>query len=103
MDEGGADFVEVFGDVEAPATVSDADPVVAQGQGLTELAGVLDTTVGFLFAGNADEAVPLHRPRLLDGFRDLVGFEPEDQEAVIKLINAMILKHRVEGAVGLSS
>ncbi len=70
---------------------------------LVELAGVLDATVDFLLTGNADEAVPLHSPRLLDRFRALEGFEPDDQEAVIKLIDAMILKHRVEGAVGASS
>ncbi len=70
---------------------------------LVELAGVLDTTVDFLLTGNADEAVPLHSPRLLDRFRALEGFEPDDQEAVIKLIDAMILKHRVEGVFGASS
>lgn len=70
---------------------------------LVELAGVLDTTVDFLLTGNADEAVPLHSPRLLDRFRALEGFEPDDQEAVIKLIDAMILKHRVEGVFEASS
>ncbi len=37
------------------------------------------------------------------GFRALEGFEVEDQEAVIRLIDAMILKHRVQGAVGAGS
>ena len=66
---------------------------------LLELAGVLDTTVDFLFTGDASEAVPLHSPRLLDRFRALEGFDADDQEAVIRLIDAMILKHRVQGAV----
>ncbi len=70
---------------------------------LIELAGVLDTSVDFLLAGDSKEAVPLHSPRLLDRFRALESFEAEDQETVIRLIDAMILKHRVQGAVGAGS
>jgi hypothetical protein len=37
--------------------------------------------------------------RLLERFRALEDFEAEDQEAVIKLIDAMIVKNEVEGAI----
>jgi hypothetical protein len=37
--------------------------------------------------------------RLLERFQALAEFEADDQEAVIKLIDAMIVKRKVEGAV----
>jgi len=68
---------------------------------LIELADVLGTTVDFLLTGDRAEAPPLHSTRLLDRFRALEGFQAEDQEAVIRLLDAMILKHNVQGALHL--
>ena len=42
---------------------------------------------------------PLHNTRLLERLRALETFDAEDQEAVLKLIDAMIVKHRVAGAL----
>ncbi len=41
----------------------------------------------------------LYNLRLLERFRALKDFEAEDQDAVIKLIDAMIVKNKVEGAI----
>lgn len=68
---------------------------------LIELAEVLGTTVDYLLTGDRAEAVPLHSTRLLDRFRALEGFQADDQEAVIRLLDAMILKHKVQGALDL--
>lgn len=45
------------------------------------------------------EERPLHSLRLLERFRALEDFEAEDQDALIKLIDAMIFKNKVEGAI----
>ncbi|ACL03526.1 hypothetical protein Dalk_1829 [Desulfatibacillum aliphaticivorans] len=37
--------------------------------------------------------------RLLERFKALEAFEAEDQEAVIKLIDAMIVKNQVQGVI----
>jgi transcriptional regulator with XRE-family HTH domain len=66
---------------------------------LVELAEVFDTTVDFLVTGNETDTRPLHNRRLLERFRALETFEADDQETVIKLIDAMIVKHRAESAV----
>jgi transcriptional regulator with XRE-family HTH domain len=66
---------------------------------LAELAEVLDTSIDFLVTGDETEARPIHNKRLLDRFRALEGFEADDQETVIKLIDAMIVKQRAESAV----
>jgi transcriptional regulator with XRE-family HTH domain len=64
---------------------------------LVKIAEVFDTTVDFLLTGNRSEQRPLHNLRLLERFRALEEFNAEDQEAVIKLIDAMIVKTRWKG------
>ena len=66
---------------------------------LVKIAEVFDTTVDFLLTGNRSEQRPLHNLRLLERFQALEDFNAEDQEAVIKLIDAMIVKNKVEGAI----
>ncbi len=66
---------------------------------LVYMAETLDTTVDYLLTGNRDDARPLHNIRLLERFKALEEFEQSDQETVIKLIDAMIIKQRVEGAL----
>ena len=66
---------------------------------LVKIAEVFDTTVDFLLTGNRSEQRPLHNLRLLERFRAMEEFNAEDQEAVIKLIDAMIVKNKVEGAI----
>jgi transcriptional regulator with XRE-family HTH domain len=66
---------------------------------IIQLAELFDTTVDFLLTGNRTDERPLHNVRLVERLRALEDFNTDDQEAVIKLIDAMIVKHRVEGAV----
>lgn len=66
---------------------------------LHALASALETTIDYLVTGNLSEHMPIHNTRLIQRFQELESFNPEDQETVIKLIDAMIVKRRVEGAV----
>lgn len=66
---------------------------------LVLMAEVLDTSVDYLLAGNRTETVSLHNIRLMERFKALEGFNKSDQETVIKLIDAMIVKQKVEGAL----
>ena len=66
---------------------------------LIKLAEIFDSTVDYLLTGNRSEERPLHNLRLLERLRALEDFQAEDQEAVIKLIDAMIVKNKVEGAI----
>jgi len=66
---------------------------------LVLMAEVLDTTVDYLLTGGRTEANSLHNIRLLDRFKALEKFDKGDQETVIKLIDAMIVKQKVEGAL----
>jgi len=66
---------------------------------LVSLAEALETTVDYLVTGDPSQNVPLHNTQLLERFKALEGFNVDDQETVIKLIDAMIVKQRVESAV----
>ena len=66
---------------------------------LVKIAEVFDTTVDYLLTGNRSEERPLHNLRLLERFQALEEFNAEDQEALIKLIDAMIVKNKVEGVI----
>jgi transcriptional regulator with XRE-family HTH domain len=66
---------------------------------LVLMAEVLDTTVDYLLTGDRIEAGTLHNFRLQESFKALEEFDKSDQEAVIKLIDAMIVKQKMEGAL----
>jgi len=66
---------------------------------LIQLAEIFDTTVDYLLTGNRSEERPLHNIRLLERFKALENFQIEDQEALIRLIDAVIVKNQVEGVV----
>jgi transcriptional regulator with XRE-family HTH domain len=69
---------------------------------LLKLAETLSTTVDYLLTGEETKKTPLHNVKLLERFRALEGFQPDDQETVIRLIDAMIVKTRVEGALKIA-
>ena len=66
---------------------------------LVEMAEIFDTTVDYLLTGNRTDERPLHNLRLLERFRELEEVNAGDQETVINLIDAMIVKSKVEGAI----
>ena len=47
------------------------------------------------------DAQPINNLRLRERFRALAQCELEEQEAVIRLIDALVVKHRVESAMQL--
>ncbi|CDG19901.1 putative transcriptional regulatory protein [Xenorhabdus poinarii G6] len=66
---------------------------------MVKLADVLGVTVDYLLTGNPVEDSPLASSRLFRRFQVLEQLEPEDQETVIKIIDAMIAKQRMESAL----
>lgn len=66
---------------------------------LAQLSDVLGVTLDYLITGNRDQNQPLHNMRLIERLKDLEGFDNDDQETIIKMIDAMIVKRRVEGTM----
>jgi len=66
---------------------------------LVKLAQALDVTVDHLLTGNPVEDSPLANSRLFRRFKVLELLNQDDQDTVIKIIDAMIAKERVEAAL----
>ncbi len=66
---------------------------------LAQLSDILGVTLDYLVMGNRDQKQPLHNIRLIERLKELEGFDSDDQETIIKVIDAMIVKRRVEGVI----
>jgi len=66
---------------------------------LIQLSDILDVTLDYLVMGNRFEQQPLHNARLNERFNELEKFDNDDQETIILMIDAMIVKRRAESAV----
>ncbi len=66
---------------------------------LIKLADALSTTTDHLLTGNPVENSPLGSSRLFRRFQAVERFDNEDQEAVIKLIDAMIAKQQMQSVL----
>lgn len=81
-----------FNKYESGMHVPPADKLIA-------LAELFSTTTDYLLTGVATDALPITNTRLMERFRALAQCQQDEQEAVIRLIDAVIVKHRVESAM----
>lgn len=61
---------------------------------LIQLAELLDSTMDYLLMGNNNNGINFHDIRLAKRFQELENFEIEDKEAVIRMLDGMIIKNR---------
>lgn len=66
---------------------------------LIKLADTLKTTVDYLLTGNPQQEHPNVDDTLFRRFQVLERFRDEDKQTVIKIIDALIVKHQVEHAI----
>jgi transcriptional regulator with XRE-family HTH domain len=66
---------------------------------LVKLADALGVTVDFLLTGNPVEDSPLTNSRLFRRFKVLEALTVDDQETVIKVIDAIVAKGRMASAL----
>lgn len=66
---------------------------------LIKLADALTTTIDYLLTGSPAEDSPFASSRLFKRFRAVERFDDDDQEAIIKLIDAMIAKQQMQSAL----
>ncbi len=66
---------------------------------LIKLANALATTIDYLLTSNPVEDNPLANNRLFKRFRAVEHFDDDDQEAIIKLIDAMIAKQQMQSVL----
>lgn len=66
---------------------------------LVKLADALGTSVDYLLTGNPVEETKLGSSRLYRRFLALEGLAEPDREAIIKVIDAMVIKHQTRQIV----
>lgn len=66
---------------------------------LIKLADALNTSTDYLLTGNAAEELALANTRLFKRFQALESLAEDDQQTVIKVIDAMIAKRRMASAL----
>ncbi len=66
---------------------------------LIKLAEIFETTVDYLLTGDHTEERPLHNIRLVERLQILEQFQAEDMEAVLKFLDAFIVKAKMEGTL----
>jgi transcriptional regulator with XRE-family HTH domain len=66
---------------------------------LIQLGSLFNVTLDYLVLGDREEALPLHNTQLIERLKAMESFDNHDQDAVLRLIDAMIVKQRVESAV----
>ena len=84
--------------IEREASSPSAETLIA-------LARTLHTTADALLTGQRSTAAPapIQNVRLLERFHMLDAIDRDEQETAIKVIDALIAKHRVEEAIGRRS
>jgi len=63
------------------------------------LAEVLHTSIDYLIGGRKDEEIPIYNNRLIKRFQSIEGFEPEERDLVIKVLDALIVKNDMESTL----
>lgn len=66
---------------------------------LIELSRLLDTSVDYLLGGQDVQKRDLHNTRLIKRLQELERFNADDQEVIIKVLDAMIMKNKIQGAI----
>lgn len=66
---------------------------------LIQLAEIFSVTLDYLVLGSRSDDIPLHNTQLIERLQALEAFDNDDQGAVLRLIDAMIVKRRVESAM----
>jgi transcriptional regulator with XRE-family HTH domain len=63
------------------------------------LANLYNTTTDYLLTGNISENNPLTNMRLIKRLKELEKLNIDDQETAIKILDAIIMQNKVQGAI----
>jgi transcriptional regulator with XRE-family HTH domain len=65
---------------------------------LIELSRILNVSLDYLLTGNEIDT-SMHNLRLIERMQKLQDFQEKDIEAILNVMDAMILKHKVQGEI----
>ncbi len=68
---------------------------------LIQLAELLDSTLDYLLTGDSNDQGNLHDTRLAKRFKELERFQAEDKEAIIRILDGMIIKNKTQSVMSM--
>ncbi len=70
---------------------------------LIQLSDLFDTTVDYLVKGTETDMVKLHNSKLLKRFQEIEYFGDEEQNTVLQLLDAMIMKNKMTDVMSMDN
>ena len=70
---------------------------------LIQISNLFDTTLDYLLKGNETDMTELHSIKLMKRFREMVNFDEEEQDAILQVLDAMIMKNKMTGVISIDS
>ena len=70
---------------------------------LIQLSELFDTTVDYLIKGTGTDMQKLHNQKLLKRFQEIEHFNEEEQDTVLQLLDAMIMKSKMTGVISMDN
>ncbi len=70
---------------------------------LIQLSDLFDTTVDYLVKGTGTDMKKLHNSKLLKRFYEIEHFDIEEQNTVLQLLDAMIMKNKMTGVISMDN
>ncbi len=70
---------------------------------LIQLSDLFDTTVDYLVKGSDTDMLKLHNIKLLKRFQEIEHFNEEEQNTVLQLLDAMIMKNKMNGVISMDN
>lgn len=70
---------------------------------LIQLSDLFDTTVDYLVKGTDTDMVKLYNNKLLKRFQEIEHFNEEEQNTVLQLLDAMIMKNKMTDVISMDN
>ena len=70
---------------------------------LIQLSNIFDITLDYLVKGKEADMIELHNNKFIKRFQELEHFDVEEQDAVLKILDAMIMKNKMTGVMSMDA
>lgn len=70
---------------------------------LIQLSSIFDITLDYLVKGKETDISELHNNKFIKRFREIEHFDVEEQDAVLKILDAMIMKNKMAGVMSMDA
>jgi len=70
---------------------------------LIQLSNIFDITLDYLVKDKEADMTELHNNKFIKRFQELEHFDVEEQDAVLKILDAMIMKNKMTGVMSMDA